>query len=130
MRILSVKSYTSELLSWCDANILWRQQFFWCSKVFSWCSNSFPGAAKFSGSELWFSGFSKSLESFPSWRQWFFLHGSCICIVACEKCDFFRLEKKFSGKQASKLALSAGREVFLCRQEVLSGCELCLVVAW
>ena len=87
--------------------------------------NSFsPGAAKFSGSELWFSGFQESPESMV------FLHGSCICIVACEKCDFFRLEKKFSGKQASKLALSAGREVFLCRQEVLSGCELCLVVAW
>ena len=98
-----VKSYTSELLSWCDANILWRQQFFWCSKVFSWCSNSFPGAAKFSGSELWFSGFQESPESFPSWRQWFFLHGSCICIVACEKCDFSAWRRSFLESKLASL---------------------------
>ena len=75
-------------------------------------------------------GLSRKPREFSELASMVFLHGSCICIVACEKCDFFRLEKKFSGKQASKLALSAGREVFLCRQEVLSGCELCLVVAW
>ena len=90
-----VKSYTSELLSWCDANILWKHtvfavfcnpgKFSLCGEVFGWllavlvCYRSF----------LLTPEFSKPGKG-----------------VFCKKVT----------KASYKLALGAGREVFLhCR---------------
>ena len=98
----SVKSYTSELLSWCmrisseatvflvqQSFLLGQQQFSWCSKVF------WERAVVF--------GLSRKPREFSELASMVFLHGSCICIVACEKCDFSVWRRSFLESKLASL---------------------------
>ena len=59
-----VKSYTSELLSWCDANILWRQQFSGAAKFSPGAATVFLVQQSFLGASCGFRAFKKAPRVF------------------------------------------------------------------